>query len=574
MGRWKDAFYLEVWKHLLTRNNHPEPLSQLNAPTAGYYGIKNAWGDLQANAREERMKKATGLKVVLSDRPDLFQLTPNAAGHLCIQLTRAAQSFDPQEGVPAVSVVASINQAAKDIEAALAGDAALAAMGGATGSMSGIAAMGGGSSIDSAIAAMGGGSALAAMGGATMGGTTIGGGDMGGFPPMMALPSDGSASPPASVVDPLLQMAELIDGPRPDKHEWAELYADPASAAAAKKKKAKTTTQPPPGMNKRGLYMDLVWTPTLAAVKEREERLEKEMARALLHAAEQYRGQDTAVSKLGFDFKVARIKKDNHFKNEKLLDILKRHPDVFELVPDGQGGFNVLIQPGALGVLYTDEELEAKNKAEAMLPPKLENPYNIRERMQALRIEVIHALHHRGGASLVQELGQEPGVQQAKQTIAQAKKLQDFVKLFPHNFILHAVDSGSIIQLLSYDVADRSMIDQSVQQNIGFGKGSKCGGKGGKGMPPRSFGGGGYSSQFSFRGTPMRDSLSSFGSRGGSGGFSSAPAPPPGSSARGAGSAAARVAVGHHVGAGVDLMARVCRDIDRASACVLTERAW
>mmetsp|Transcript_121286 Transcript_121286/g.350237 ORF Transcript_121286/g.350237 Transcript_121286/m.350237 type:complete len:498 (-) Transcript_121286:109-1602(-) len=494
MGRWKDAFFMEVWKHLLARNNRPEPLSQLNAPASGNYGIKHAWADLQTNAREERMKKADGVKVVLSERPDLFLLTPNACGHPCIQLTLAAQSFDPMEGIPATSLVASINQAAKDIEAALA----------SPGDMSNLAAFGGDTGSSSMPASPG-------------------------SPPPM--PATGPGSALAALAD-----AQLGGG---EKHSWDELSMD-GSTSASKKKKAKTTPQLPPGMNKRGLYMDLVWTPTLAAVKDREDRMEKEMARALLHAAEQYRGMETAVSKLGFDFKVARLKKENQFKNEKLLDIIKRHTEVFELVSDGQGGFNVNILPGALSVLYTSEELEMKQRAEAMLPQKIERPYNIRERMQALRIEVIHALHHRGGMANIQELGQEPGVQQAKQNIAQAKKLQDFVKLFPLNFVLQTVEGGSIIQLLSYSVEDRSMIDASVQQNMGaFGKGSKGCSKGfGKGAPPPRFGERSFSQYgSSSRGVPLSESrFGSSSSRGFSGGgssdrfgggFSSSPAPAP-----------------------------------------------
>merc|ERR1711879_723415 len=82
---------------------------------------------------------------------------------------------------------------------------------------------------------------------------------------------------------------------------------------------------------------------------------------------------------------------------------------------------------------------------------------------QSLRIELIHALHRRGGVSPIVELSQEPRVQSRKTMIGGQKKMTDFIKMFSTNFEMRQDESAQIvIQLKDTDVMDQSMIPTQI----------------------------------------------------------------------------------------------------------------
>jgi len=222
------------------------------------------------------------------------------------------------------------------------------------------------------------------------------------------------------------------------------------------------------GRGKAGYFQDLIWTPGVQLAREAEQKKESEMARALFNALEMHGGQSVTLSQIGSDFKVAQMKKDAMFKNVRLLDILRQYEDVFELIPDNiTGGWTVRLQPGAQAALPDAEAMIEKEikESDLMLPERIENPIGAKERMQALRIELLHALSRRGNRVPLQELGQEPRVQQRKQGLHQAKKLVDFIRLFPGNFRVVADDLQMLVETASTSVADMSMIDQSIIKN-------------------------------------------------------------------------------------------------------------
>lgn len=76
----------------------------------------------------------------------------------------------------------------------------------------------------------------------------------------------------------------------------------------------------------------------------------------------------------------------------------------------------------------------------------------------------------------LQELGQEPRVQKVKQSLHQvpqnslcaacleAKKLIEFVRMFPSNFKVSSEDSQMIIEVTSTSVSDHSMIERAIQR--------------------------------------------------------------------------------------------------------------
>jgi len=225
------------------------------------------------------------------------------------------------------------------------------------------------------------------------------------------------------------------------------------------------------GKGRPGYYQDLVWTPELATQQACQRQKVAEMCRALFRALDQHGGQAVTLSTIGSDFKVAQLKKDPQFKNVKLVEIFKMFEDVFEVMPDEGGSFKVRLQPGAQAALPDVEQMmeqELQEEVGLALPDRIENPRTTKEKMQSLRIELLYALARRGRRVPLQELGQEPRVQQRKQGLGTARKLVDFVKIFPSNFRVIAEEGlaqNMIVELASTDVKDQYMIDLAIVKN-------------------------------------------------------------------------------------------------------------
>jgi len=432
MPQYKDAVFIEIWRHLKSLRTHQAHLSTLNSPASNGYGVRRAWGDLQANLREERMKKGVGMKAVIAERPDLFILSASETGHPVVGLTPAGQAANPDDGLDAVRQLAASMPALTAETPTTGAEAA------------------GPSAEDMAAAEMQLLEGLGQQPGPAAGGAS------GLRPPL----------PTGAVTKALVDQAA------------AQTLTATAAAAAKSKDKKKTTggggttaaalTGGPVWGGPNKGYYDLIWTPRVEAAKDRERRKEWAMVRALYEAVDSYDGELVTISQMGIDFKVAQLKKDPTFQNEKLGDILKRYEEVFEVIVDSTRGMLARLQPGAQVALPDAEEALATaiSEAELMLPERIRSPMNVKDRMQALRIEIVHALHRRGGHASPQDLGQEHRVQKYKANIAQAKKLIDFIKLFPSNFeITYDAQQQASLTLISFDVNDSSMIDMSIQRN-------------------------------------------------------------------------------------------------------------
>jgi len=179
------------------------------------------------------------------------------------------------------------------------------------------------------------------------------------------------------------------------------------------------------------------------------------------------------------------------YSKYKLVELVRSFKDWFEVVPGtAGGGFSVQLVPGAQerlpacitrrGISTTQGIPGFAQGAEA-LPEHIDDPKTMVERLQALRIEIIHALAKRGNKVPVQDLGQDTQVQQAKQRLTQGKKLLDLVKVFPNNFKVNmeVVGGQSVasVELLNPDVADLDPVDKYIlrtyqaQQSFGGGRG-------------------------------------------------------------------------------------------------------
>lgn len=321
-------------------------------------------------------------------------------------------------------------------------------------------------------------------------------------PPPSQAPAASGATSDALLVQAMMAADEL----QAAELKTPGLIAATASAQASlepAKKKQKTTssTYSAPlkgqGKSKFGYYTDIVWTPELAAHNELVKSKDAQFARALYNACEIHGGQRVTISQIGANFEVNSLKKDPQFRNHKLIDILRSHEKVFDLVADsGIGGFVVNLQPGA-GAALPDAEtfFNEMTEEELMLPTRIEEPRSQAQRMQALRIELCHVLYKRGKKAQLNELGQDQKVQKVKTGLPKTLKLIEFIRGFPGNFtVTNRTDGLMDVELNSADCSDQSMIERSIEKTRqaterfrekGLGKGRGGGGGGGG----RDFGG-------------------------------------------------------------------------------------
>jgi len=474
MGVLKDSLHLAVWQHLRTCPRSQTLLLSLNAPGVGPQSIRQAWSGLRENGKTEGIKKSTGLQAVLRERADLFLSHTNERGHLIIELTSIAQGLHPDDGLPPPGPAPAPALTAQHVPVP-----------------EGVPALENVPTLLDSDAA-----ALAAT-------SSSGTGDLG------SLLSDFSNVTEEQAADPAFaaQFAEALKAV--EEHGWSELNdAVTTLQAEAKtpgiisgnaptmgeilawstegpvtKKQKVGTTYSVSGRGqgkgttkgKNGFFMDIVWTPQLGARHEMEQQKDAQLARSLFNACEIFGGKSVTLSQLGSDFNVSSIKKDPQFKNHKLIDIIRYHQDVFEVIPDpaGTGGFAVNLQPGAEAALPDAETYFIEMKeADLMLPERIEEPRSQRDRMQALRVELIHALHRRGGSVALQELGQDQQVQKVKSSLNKGQKLIEFIRMFPGNFTVTTDNAGQMmVQVASTDVYDMSMVDHSIAKSQGSSQG-------------------------------------------------------------------------------------------------------
>lgn len=179
-------------------------------------------------------------------------------------------------------------------------------------------------------------------------------------------------------------------------------------------------------------------------------QIRDEMARAMYTALKLCASSKTDavnISQLGSDVQVQQLRKDPRLKKVKLVDLLCEYPNIFELVDNG--GWHVRLMEDAelaLPQRVAGDVAPAgggdvlPDSSQSQLPDKIENPTNPGERLQALRIELIHSLHRRNGRANPSELGAEGGVQRARKALTTGKKGQSllvWVSAFPDNFSMN-----------------------------------------------------------------------------------------------------------------------------------------
>lgn len=195
-------------------------------------------------------------------------------------------------------------------------------------------------------------------------------------------------------------------------------------------------------------------------------------------------GSGVIVSNLGTHPKVQEAKKQDCFNKMRLSEIIDANSDLFDVdkADTAQGKWLIKLNEGAV------EKVGAEAPDTSDLPEPIEESHDKAEALQAVRIEMIHALSKRGGSAQLNDIGQEPNLNGHRMKWFKKAKFVDIVHMFPTNFT--ATDQGHgnfMIELLSTDVSDDgepTMKEKILASGGGKGKGK---GKGG-GFP--WFGGG------------------------------------------------------------------------------------
>lgn len=229
---------------------------------------------------------------------------------------------------------------------------------------------------------------------------------------------------------------------------------------------------------------------------------EDEFARILYSALHlcATKGKFVSISKIGSDVRVMELRKDPQFEKKKLVDILHAYPNVFELEAEAppSSGWTVRLKEDAEIALPMRKAGEAAPMAsgdvlpdpeEALLPDKILEPEDMKARIQALRIELIHALQRRTGKADMGSLGMEPGVQKIRREMGRGRPLMEVIRIFPKNFQVEDTRGKKPqVKLCSKDVEDMAPLENWMRKYRSPPRGEN--GKRGRGKrgrsPPRS----------------------------------------------------------------------------------------
>jgi len=188
---------------------------------------------------------------------------------------------------------------------------------------------------------------------------------------------------------------------------------------------------------------------------------------AIYEAISSY-GEGATVQHVTSHYKVTELKKDPCLANQRIVDIIKRHADLFEVdeTVSSYVNWKVRVLPDAEEKLPPIEDEESFTAARSLLPERILDPGSLEETMQALRIEAIHALFSRGMKAMLNDVGQVPAIIEHRKrlsTLGKSGNLLELMRVFPENFGVEDQGHGNfMLELLDPDVTDMDRITEYV----------------------------------------------------------------------------------------------------------------
>lgn len=202
--------------------------------------------------------------------------------------------------------------------------------------------------------------------------------------------------------------------------------------------------------------------PPLHSLTDEELVKADRFCRATYRAMLDLGGVLVTAKKLGEHNAVVMARLDPFFKNQRLVELLQRHPQIFMLQEDENAtSWRISLQPNA-EIRLPSAPPEQVAMA-AYLPQKIQleqisNPYEL---MQAMRIEIIHTLHEAEGTLKLNDIGQSREVVALRKSFPPGTSLREIVSAFPENFTVQDLAEGNgqyEATLLDPSVGDTSMI--------------------------------------------------------------------------------------------------------------------
>lgn len=249
--------------------------------------------------------------------------------------------------------------------------------------------------------------------------------------------------------------------------------------------------------------------PALEDESAEEYKMSIQLASALYEGCLHLLDSKCTVSLLGSHYKVNAIKKgDERLKGYRLVEMIKRHPDIFDVEQEGEQSAqwpvklvenakeNLAVLQQKAGVPTLEEE-EAQDDSGI---PDAELPEDHSSGLQQVRVACAKALLRRNKTAALHDICQDRMIGKLKNCFDGDKVIERIMGMFPDNFTIESQPNGhKECILVSNDVTDTSMLEELCQKkgkewpvfkgieaggrkkSGGGGGGGKGKGKGGKG---------------------------------------------------------------------------------------------
>lgn len=223
------------------------------------------------------------------------------------------------------------------------------------------------------------------------------------------------------------------------------------------------------------LELEMPLPPKLEEESPEEYTSSIRLTSALYEACEELKdAPKCTVSMLGSHYRVHAVKKgDARLKQYRLVEMIKRHPDIFEvteLEQEGQSAqWPVKIIDGAKEILSALQKkagvmsLEEEEAQDGL--PEFEIPTDQQSALQAVRLAGVRALKRRGHSTPLQDMCQDRQLIKLKNCFKGDKVVEKILAYFEDNFQIDDRGHGlKEVTLLSADIDNTDMLEELAEQ--------------------------------------------------------------------------------------------------------------